>query len=506
MSEQTNTADGFPGDVLVRLRPAAGGGKAVQLTQELRSAIQSGRLAPGTPLPASRVLAGELGLSRSVVVQAYGDLTADGHLEARQGSGTRVRGAPAGAAAPRRRAAADLGEAIRRTDRPAPVMHVPAPVRLLGGLPDPSFFPRAVWARHYRAALAELPDAELGYPDSRGAEPLRTALSAYLGRVRGVVTNPERMLVCGGVTQGLTLICRALRRAGARRIATEEPGFQLHRQAIAATGLEPVPVRVDADGLDVAGLAATDVDAVLVAPAHSYPLGSTLSGDRRRALIDWARRRDALVIEDDYDAELRYDRTPIGALQGHAPDHVAYLGSASKTVVPALRLGWIAAPEPLIGPLDREKLFDDMGSSLVEQLALARFVAGGDLARHLRRVRPLYRRRRDASIAALDALLPEARRDGAAAGLHLHLTLPGDVDVRALRRAAYERGVLVEDAAWHWADPSQAPPAILFGYGTLVDSTARRAVATLAEAVRVSAPRPSRRTSEPPTPTAQPGR
>ena len=484
MDEQTNTADGFPGDVLVALRPAAGGGKALQLTQELRSAILSGRLAAGTTLPPSRVLAGELGVSRSVVVQAYGDLTADGHLEARQGSGTRVR-LPPQSDPPRN---GDLEGRRKRSNRPASLLLARAPVRLLGGLPDPRFFPRAVWARNYRAALAELPDAELGYPDSRGAEPLRAALSAYLGRVRGVATSPEQVLVCGGVTQGLVLICRALRRSGARRIATEEPGFHLHREAIAATGLEPVPVRVDGDGLDVARLGAADVDAVLVAPAHSYPLGSTLSGDRRRALIAWARRRGALVVEDDYDAELRYDRTPIGALQGHAPDHIAYLGSGSKTLIPALRLGWIAAPEHLIAALDREKCLDDMGSSLTEQVALARFIDGGDFARHLRRVRPLYRRRRDASIDALHALLPEARQQGAAAGLHLHLTLPGDVDMRSLRRAARARGLLVEDAAWHWADPSQAPPALVFGYGTLVDSAARRAVADLAAAVRASRP------------------
>jgi GntR family transcriptional regulator/MocR family aminotransferase len=454
------------------------------------------------PLPPSRVLARELGISRSVVVQAYGDLTADGHLEARQGSGTRV-------AAPRD-APARPGGRERRPSRPASVLYDPAPaVRLLGGLPDPQLFPRAAWLRHYRAAVTELPDAGLSYPDSLGAAPLRAALAAYLGRVRGVITEPERVLVCGGVTQGVVLICRALHRAGARRIATEEPGFQLHREAIRATGLETVPVPVDEHGLDVARLEEAGVDAVLVAPAHSYPLGSTLSGDRRRALIEWARRSEALVIEDDYDAELRYDRTPIGALQGHAPDRVAYLGSASKTLAPALRLGWVAAPPDLVLALNREKALDDMGCSATEQLALARFIAKGDLARHLRRVRPVYRRRRDESVAALAALLPEARRQGAAAGLHLHLTLPDDVDVRALRRGAYERGYLVEDAAWHWADRSQAPPSILFGYGTLAGPLARRSVATLAELVgeaRVSAPPPTPRTSAPPTPTGRPGR
>ena len=243
---------------------------------------------------------------------------------------------------------------------------------------------------------------------------------------------------------------------------------------------------------------------MLVAPAHSYPRGGTLASDRRRALIAWARERDALVIEDDYDAELRYDRTPIAALQGRAPEHVAYVGSISKTFSPALRLGWVAAPPRLVRRLEREKRLDDMGSSLLEQLALARLLDKGELARHLRRVRPVYRRRRDAALAAVARHLPGARAHGAAAGLHVYLELPGDTDMRALRRGALERGVLVEDAAAHWADPAAAPPALVLGYGSLPESSASHALAQIAGVLADVTERPAatRRTRSGPRPAA----
>jgi GntR family transcriptional regulator/MocR family aminotransferase len=333
--------------------------------------------------------------------------------------------------------------------------------------------------------LAEIPAPELTYPNMLGAPSLRTALTGYLGRVRGVATTPERLLVCSGFTQGLTLVCRALRRRGARRVAVEDPCFAHHRQAIAMTGLDPVPVAVDRLGLDPVQLP-SGVAAVLVAPAHSYPTGGTLSADRRHALITWARDADAIVIEDDYDAEFRYDRQPIGALQGLAQEQVVYIGCASKTVTPALRLGWMAAPADLVDALEREKLYDDMGSTLLDQLAFARFVECGDFSRYLRRVRPVYRRRRDATLEALADHLPEARAQGEAAGLHLHVMLPHGVDELEFAAEAYERGVLVEDGAWHWARPGDAPPSIVLGYGSVGESSIRRGIAILAEAMRAS--------------------
>jgi GntR family transcriptional regulator/MocR family aminotransferase len=482
--KQTNSAwDGFPSDVLVDLRPDIGRGLRERLEHSLRGAIQRRRLVAGTLLPPTRVLAAELGISRSVVVEAYANLAADGYLEAHQGAGTRVRAVDDGRPSPARRASVkDERATFFERPRRASPLGAP-PIRLLGGLPDPALFPRAQWMRHYRSALAEIPDPDLTYPSTLGAASLRDALVAYLGRVRGVAATPERMLVCAGFTQGLTLVCRALRRRGAQRVGVEDPCFGLHRRAIAMTGLEPVPVAVDERGLDVAALDAHDVAAVLVAPAHSYPTGGTLDAGRRRELVVWARRRDALIVEDDYDAEFRYDRVPIGALQGLAPDRVVYIGTASKTVSPALRLGWLVAPNDLIGALEREKGFDDMGSALLEQLAFARFVDGGDFARYLRRVRPIYRRRRDATVAAVSELMPEARWQGATAGLHLHVLLPEGVDERALAIAAYDRGALIEDGAWHWANRAQAPPSIVLGYGAVTEPLIRRAVGIIAAAL-----------------------
>jgi GntR family transcriptional regulator/MocR family aminotransferase len=277
-------------------------------------------------------------------------------------------------------------------------------------------------------------------------------------------------------------VCRGLGARAATRIAVEDPCFGFYRNLVVNAGLEAVPAPVDAHGIDVAALAREDVAAVLVAPAHSYPSGAVLSPERRVALVRWAQDADALVIEDDYDAEFRYDRAPIGALQGLRPERVVYGGTISKTLSPALRLGWLAAPAWLLADLRREKLYDDLSSSLLDQLALARFVEGGDLARHLRRVRPVYRRRRDAALRALAAHLPDAAPGGVAAGLHLYVRLPPGCDERALVDAARERGVRIEGAAWHWADPAGAPPALVLGYAGADEATLERGIAAVGAA------------------------
>ena len=492
MPEQANSPAGFPPDLLVELPSGGGRGIRERLEHALRSAIQQERLRSGVVLPPSRVLAAELGVARSVVVEAYRNLTANGYLESRRGGWTRVR--PYEQAEPHdaRESATAYEQQLffgwRRATASRP------PIRLLGGLPDPALFPRREWLRHYGGALAELPYPALSYPDILGAEGLRHALADYLGRVRGAVAAPDRIVVCGGFMQGLTLVCRMLRRAGGRRVAVEEPCHVWHRSAIEATGLEAVPIPVDERGLDPAALSGTRVDAVLVAPAHSYPSGGTLDGPRRQALAGWADRTGALVIEDDYDAELRYDRSPLGALQGLAPEHVIYIGSMSKTLTPALRLGWLVAPPRLIAALAREKHHDDMGSSLLEQLALGQFIGSGAFARHLRRVRPIYRDRRDAAISALAKLLPNASWRGEAAGLHLYVTLPEHVDEDALARAAYDRRVLVETGGWHWAEPERAPRSLVLGYGSAAERDVRRGLQVVAEAIGDSS-RPRTRTT-----------
>jgi GntR family transcriptional regulator/MocR family aminotransferase len=303
------------------------------------------------------------------------------------------------------------------------------------------------------------------YPPPRGELELRAALTAYLGRVRGVRATPDQVVICGGFSQGLMLLCRALGRRGVTRIAVEDPCFGFHRRIIEAAGLEWVPVPVDDEGIQTSLLAGLDVSAVLLSPAHSYPSGVALSADRRVTLLEWARRSGALVIEDDYDAELRYDRLPVGALQGLDPDRVVYGGSASKVLSPALRLGWMIAPPELAGEIIRVRLYEDFAAEALGQLTLARFIDSGGFARHLRRVRPTYRARRDRLLAVLGRHLPEIEPSGDSAGLHLLLRLPDGRDPEQVATMAAKHDVQLENATWHWAEPCTAPPTLLVGYG-----------------------------------------
>jgi GntR family transcriptional regulator / MocR family aminotransferase len=469
---QTNSVDaGFSAEILLAVDRSDRRGLREQLRQQLRSAIQDGRLQAGTLLPPSRTMAHDLGVARSVVVDTYENLTADGYLESRQGSGTRVL-------------------PIARTTPIQPAGREAAPAAsFFGGLPDPGLFPRAEWLRHYRAALNLAPNESLRYPGPLGAQPLRQALASYLARVRGAAADPDRVMITTGLTQAVALLCRALRARGVEAIAVEDPCFGLHRDAIRNAGLRPVPIPVDDDGLNIAQLARSDAGAVLVAPAHSYPTGAVLSPARRAALVEWAHDRGAFVIEDDYDAEFRYDRAPIGAIQGLAPDRVAYAGCASKVLTPALRLGWMVVPRRLVVDVVREKLLDDMGTTVFEQLALARFIETGGLARHLRRVRPVYRRRRSTAVDAIATFLPGAVPKGVAAGLHIYVQLPHWCDEAKITEKARARGVFVEGANWNWADPHSAPPALVFGYGSANDRVIREGIAVLGSiyaAVRAS--------------------
>ena len=458
---------GFPADVLVTLDRSRPRSLRPQLERALRDAIARGSLAPGAALPPSRVLARELDVSRSVVAGAYEQLVTEGYLQARGGSGTRVR-------------AQDTGS--RPQHRAVPFWPVPAGrdgATPASGLPDPALFPRQDWLHHYRDVLREMPDSGLLYPEPRGAPELRTALAAYLGRVRGVRATADQVLICGGFSQALMLLCRALGLRGVRRIAVEDPCFSYHRRLIRAAGLQPVPVPVDEQGLQTSRLAGLDAGAVLLSPAHSYPSG-VLSADRRVELLGWARAAGTLVIEDDYDAELRYDRLPIGAVQGLDPERVVYGGSVSKVLSPALRLGWLIAPPQLTEDIVRAKFLDDVASEALGQLTLARFLDSGTFARHLRRVRPIYRSRRDRLLAALAAHLPEIQPSGEAAGLHLLLRLPDEPGAGTLLDAAARHGIRLEDAARNWADHNPQPPALLIGYGALRDSALGHRIKTMA--------------------------
>ncbi len=470
-------------DLHLDLGSAPGRSLRARVEHTLREAVRSGRLAPGTRLPSTRALCAELGVSRGVVVDAYAQLAAEGYLHTRRGGGTTV----AATVAHERTSRSDL------TPRPA-AHHDMSPFR-----PALSGFPRATWASAYTRVLRSVPDERLAYPDPAGAPELRATLAAYLGRVRGVRADPAQIVVTNGLRQGIELLWSTLAAGGVRRVAVEDPGWQGIHETARAAGLELVPLPVDGDGLILECLEQEDVGAVAVAPAHQYPTGAVLSPTRRAALVTWAQTRDALIVEDDYDAEYRYDRQPIGSLQGLEPHRVVYGGSTSKTLAPAVRLGWLALPERLVEPLAAlQRLRGGMPTPL-EQLALADLIERGELDRHLRRQRRRYRHQRDALLAALASQLPEVSVHGAAAGLYVVLRLPENLNEHDVLAAARSRGIALEGLA---ADT----PALVVGYANLTDAAIAPAVAALAASIAQAATAAARDQSDSdpgPTPTVQ---
>src|SRR5215472_6120212 len=421
-----------------------------QIEISIRDSIRAGRLPRGSPLPPSRVLAADLGVSRGVVVEAYQQLVSEGYLASRAGGYTRVASVPAPAVAGLRLA--------RET---------PPRIDLSYGRADVSSFPRAAWLRAIRGALASAPNDLFGYLAGSGVPELRTAIAGYLNRVRGTVAEPDQVVICTGYAQGIALLIGVLAARGARRLALEDPSSGDDAlPAARAAGLEVAGIPVDRDGIRVDALRASGADAVILTPSHQWPTGSVLSAENRSAVLRWAAERDAVVIEDDYDAEFRYDRTPVGALQGLAPDRVVYAGSASKTLAPGLRLGWFVMPEPLAEPMAAAKIAADRGSPALEQLALADLIARGEFDRHLRRMRPVYRRRRDALLAALARRLPRLEPAGVSAGLHLVTWLPPDLDEATVVGAAARAGVGIEGVApYRISHPGRG--GLIFGYATV---------------------------------------
>jgi GntR family transcriptional regulator/MocR family aminotransferase len=493
-------------DLLIDLPREGRGPLRRRLERELREAVRAGRLLPGAALPSTRVLAAQLGVSRGLVVEAYGQLVAEGYLSARQGAATVVAARARAGVAPQPQPQAPDAAAGSwpRRDRPqgAPANGGSVPGAGVGGsvpgrragppprydfrygTPNLSAFPRSAWQAAGARALRSLPDARLGYGDPRGEVELREALAAYLGRARGVVADPQRLLITGGTRLGMTLLWSVLRAAGATRVAIENPGWAAQHDTARHAGLQPVPVGVDEHGLCVGELAALGVDAVVLTPAHQCPTGAVLSPRRRAELLEWARDQDALVVEDDYDAEYRYDRDPVGALQGMAPDHVAYAGSASKTLAPALRVGWMLLPAPLAAAATRHTAAHDRGEALLTQLTLADLISRGELDRHLRRMRRRYRARRDALVEAIGSALPGARVDGIAAGLHALVRLPAGADEAATVRAAAGRGIALDGLAGFVRGGPPAPPSLVLGYGNLAEPAIARGIAELARALR----------------------
>jgi len=442
----------------------------VQLENSLRQAIRSGRLPAGERLPSSRELAKQLGVSRGVVQESYEQLYAEGYVSARAGSATRV---------------AEVNPSTSAA--PAPAAVPPAPVKpridFASGVPDLASFPRADWVWAHREACREAATSALGYGDPRGAARTREVIAGYVGRVRGAAVDPDRIVICAGYAQGLALTLRALADAGVGDIALEDPGYGRGQtlNVVERSGMAAAYVPVDDDGLDVRALATTPARAVLVTPAHQWPTGVVLAPRRRHELVAWAKRADATILEDDYDAEFRYDREPVGVVQGLAPEHTVAIGTVSKSLAPALRFGWALCPARLVDAVVAQKELADRGAPVLEQLTVATLIESGRYDRHLRRMRAVYAARRAVLIEALATHAPHVRVSGLSAGFHAVAHLPETVDEQAVIAAARERSVGLYGMSTNRSSRSTTPPRLVLGFGNLSERAIAEGIATIAD-------------------------
>lgn len=443
-----------------------------QVEAGIREAIRDRLLKPGQRLPPTRTLAEDLGVSRRLLVQAFEQLCAEGWLEARVGAGTYVR-----------RELPQLRQAPQRKLE----LHTSQSARFdfFAGHPDLGFFPRSAWARATRQALAQLPDAAFGYGDPQGLRELRVQLCEMLARARGVICDPEQIVVCQGAVQALNLLVRAGSEEGGTpvRIAIEDPYLPSHRQLLQYAGAEVVPVPVDRLGVLDEAIAAARAALALITPSHQCPTGVVLSAARRAALATWAQDNQTLVVEDDYDAEFRYDRSPVRAMQALAPDHIAYLGSASKTLAPGIRLAWLVVPQHRLDAIITAKRYSDQCSPIIEQAALARLIQSGGYEKHVRAARRRQREHRAALLDALARSLPESQVEGVAAGLHAVLRLPSAVNAERLLAAAKARDLDVYPMSLWRADPPPDTSAIVLGYGWLAPAAIAEGIRRLADAL-----------------------
>ena len=471
---------GLSPELLVRLDRSSGRPLRAQLEDGLRDAIRTGRLRGGERLPSSRELARELGVSRGIVQDCFGQLLAEGYLTSRTGSATRV---------------ADIADVVDVAGVAGGPADAASGASLIAdfapSVPDLSSFPRGDWAWAVREACGAVPSADLGYGDPRGSAVLREVLAGYLRRVRAAAADPALMVVSTGFAQGVNLVLRALAsQAGVGVVAFEDPGYGSAAtdetlRAVLAMGLRVVPVPVDDDGVVVGALAASGARAVVVTPAHQAPTGVVLTAERRHALADWARLVDGFVIEDGYDSEFRYDKEPVGVLQGLAPDRVFLIGTASKSLAPAVRLGWVLAPPRLAAAVAAEKEMSDRGSCTLDQVALATLLTSGRYDRHLRRMRAVYAARRRALVAAFARHAPAVPLTGLAAGFHAVARLSAEPGEAAVIAAARDLGVGLHGIAEYRSAPDPAaPPLLLMGFGNTVERAIEPAIAAIADLLR----------------------
>jgi GntR family transcriptional regulator/MocR family aminotransferase len=492
---------GLGPELLLRLDRDSGLPLRSQLEDGIRDAIRDGRLQPGERLPSSREFARELGVSRGLVQECYGQLLSEGYLDSQVGSATRVaaraypaasRGGLAGASKSGLGGASKSGLA-EASRAPRPAVAAPAASRLIAdfrsGVPDLASFPRSDWVWAMREACREVATADLDYGDPRGSRALREVLAGYLRRVRAAAVVPDDLIVCTGFAQGLNLVLEVLSQLGVRRVAFEDPGYgddetSTSVRSAALAGAPAVRVPVDDLGIDVAALAASETRAVVVTPAHQSPTGVVLAPARRHALAEWASRHDGYIVEDDYDSEFRYDREPVGVLQGIAPDRVFTVGTVSKSLAPSVRLGWVIAPPALSGAVAEAKLLSDRGTSGLDQLALAALLRSGRYDRHLRKMRGVYARRREVLIRALGRHAPGTRLTGLAAGFHAVAHLPAAADEGAVVAEALRRSVGLYGMAPFRATRGAAPPQLVLGFGLTGERAIEAGIAAVADLLR----------------------
>jgi GntR family transcriptional regulator/MocR family aminotransferase len=452
-------------DLLLQLDRSRPASVSRQLEDQMRGAIRSGALVADEQLPSTRVLAEDLGVSRGVILRVYSQLAAEGYICLRQGAAPRVRaGALDSKTLPPRSGSTGLVYDLRPH------------------LPDVTAFPRQPWLRAVRESLAQARIADLGYSDAAGLWDLRVAVANYLSRARGVAADPAQMLITAGSTHSISLLTRVLARRGDRRMAFENPSHRLLRAVASMGGQTVIPAAVDEFGVRPETI--DHARSLVVSPAHQFPTGVVLAPLRRKALIQWAREADVLILEDDYSAEFRYDGAPTAALQSLAPDRVVYLGSTGKTFAPALRLGWMVVPEALVDEVSRELACNMVHVSGLDQLAFARFLRCGDFDRHLRRMRQVYGARRAFITGLLADVLPEHEVRGIAGGLHVVLGMPSHSAAASVRLEAQAIGIGIDSIDQHSFADSAGPAGLVIGYGALPEPTLERALMRLIDVIR----------------------
>lgn len=449
----------------------------LQIETQIRDALRAGSLRTGLTLPSSRELARQLAVSRPLVSDVYEQLAAEGYIVMRQGALPVV--APFATVTP------DPAPSMTASPEAAP-----PPYDFRTGAPDLTQFPKSLWLKATGKALAAMEPLDFGYRDRHGVLPLRLALADYLGRVRGVVAHPDQIVVTGGFEHARSLVAKVLLRAGIGRLGLENPGY-VDRSPLLDAGLELQPVPVDREGMVVDALIEHCLRGAFVTPSHQYPTGALLSGERRQALLRWLRQQQGYAVEDDYDTEFRYDRKPVAALQGLAPDVVVYAGTASKTLAPGLRLGWLVVPPSLLELVQEEQRLRDYGVSRIEQHTLALFLASGDYDRHLRRMRLLYSKRRAALVSALAEFIPDAAITGISAGLHASVTLPDRYDEPELATLAARKGIAFGFLSRHlFGNAASGPTTVLIGYARLSEGNIRAGIRGLATILAAISPAP----------------